>query len=195
MEKEKAKKTKSAHTPALAKKAAVRKPRTAKAKVAPPEVLAVSEIEKPVIATAEPEEILEIGEGYKIQKYYEATGKRKSAVARVRLFTSGENEFIVNGKPSLQYFQSLELQQIAESSLIKMKCSDKFRTVVLVRGGGIHAQAEAVRHGAARALIKFNQDFRKRLRRVGYITRDPRARERKKFGLKRARRAPQWGKR
>lgn len=131
----------------------------------------------------------------KLQKYFEAVGKRKSAVARVRLFTSGEKDFVVNGKTCLQYFQSPELEQIAQSSLQKMKCLDKFKTVILVRGGGIHAQAEAIRHGTARALIKFNQDFRKRLRRVGYITRDPRARERKKFGLKRARRAPQWTKR
>lgn len=128
-------------------------------------------------------------------KYYEAVGRRKTAVARVRMWTKGEKEFIVNEKSLVQYFPTLELQQIAMSSLEKMKCKDKFRVVAKVRGGGLSAQAEAIRHGTARALVLFNPDFRKRLRRVGYLTRDPRMRERKKFGLKRARRAPQWQKR
>jgi small subunit ribosomal protein S9 len=131
----------------------------------------------------------------KPSKYFEAVGRRKSAVARVRLFTNGEKEFLVNGKTISQYFQTPELQEIVQASLIKMRCLDKFRTLVLVRGGGLNAQAQAIRHGTARALVKFNQDFRKRLRKVGYLTRDPRKRERKKFGLKRARRAPQWQKR
>lgn len=131
----------------------------------------------------------------KASKYFEGVGKRKSSVARVRLFTNGQKEFLVNGKTCLEYFQNPELEQIAQASLIKMKCLDKFRTLVLVKGGGKHSQAEAVRHGSARALVKFNLEFRKRLRRVGFLTRDPRVRERKKFGLKRARRAPQWQKR
>jgi len=84
---------------------------------------------------------------------------------------------------------------VAASSLKKMKCLDQFKTQVLVKGGGISAQAEAVRHGTARALVLFNPDFKKRLKKAGYLTRDPRMRERKKFGLKRARRAPQWQKR
>lgn len=128
-------------------------------------------------------------------KYFEAVGRRKTAVARVRLFTQGEKEVIVNDKACKDYFPTLELQQVATLSLEKMKASEKFRVSVRVKGGGMHAQAEAVRHGIARALVKFNPDFRKRLRRVGYLTRDPRVRERKKFGLKRARRAPQWSKR
>ena len=76
-----------------------------------------------------------------------------------------------------------------------MKVLDKFKVTVRVKGGGIHSQAEAVRHGIARALVGINPDFRKRLRRVGYLTRDSRMRERKKFGLRRARRGPQWSKR
>ena len=76
-----------------------------------------------------------------------------------------------------------------------MKCVGHFKVSIKVSGGGVHSQAEAVRHGIARALVKFNADFRKKLRRAGHITRDPRKRERKKFGLKRARRAPQWSKR
>lgn len=128
-------------------------------------------------------------------KYYEAIGRRKTAIARVRLFTQGEKTILVNGKPYQNYFSTSELWQTADSSLVKMKCSEKFRVVVNTKGGGIVAQAEAVRHGISRALVKFNPDFRKRLRKIGYLTRDPRARERKKFGLKRARRAPQWAKR
>lgn len=128
-------------------------------------------------------------------KYYEARGARKTAVARVRLWTKGEKEFFVNGKHLSQYFPIPELQQTALASLRKMNVEGKFRIEVKVGGGGISAQAEAIRHGIARALVLFNPDFKKRLRKAGYLTRDPRMRERKKFGLKRARRAPQWAKR
>lgn len=131
----------------------------------------------------------------KPEKYYEAEGKRKTAYARIRLFAHGGKEFLVNNKPLQQYFPTFELQQIAQASLEKMKCLDKFRVSAKVKGGGHHAQAEAVRHGIARALVLFNPDFRKRLKVAGFLTRDPRMRERKKFGLKRARRAPQWQKR
>lgn len=128
-------------------------------------------------------------------RYFEAVGKRKTAVARVRLFTQGEKVFLVNEKPLNAYFSTLELQQTAGLSLRKMKCLDRFRVLVRVRGGGLSAQAEAIRHGIARALVLFNPNFRKRLKKSGYLTRDSRMRERKKFGLKRARRAPQWQKR
>jgi small subunit ribosomal protein S9 len=131
----------------------------------------------------------------KSSRYFEATGRRKTAVARVRLYTKGPKEILVNEKSYKVYFPTFELQKIVEAPLEKMKCFDKFHVLVKVKGGGIHAQAEAVRHGIARALVEFNPDFRKRLRRAGYLTRDPRQRERKKFGLKRARRAPQWQKR
>lgn len=131
----------------------------------------------------------------KPERYFEAIGRRKTAVARVRLFTRGEKEFLVNSKPYQQYFPLVEDQQTAISSMIKMKCLDKFRVTIVVKGGGRHAQAEAIRHGTARVLVDFNNNFRKRLRKAGFLTRDPRMRERKKFGLKRARRAPQWAKR
>jgi len=128
-------------------------------------------------------------------RYFEAVGRRKTAVARMRLFTKGGKEFLVNDKPYQAYFPTLVLQQAALASLEKMKCLDKFRISAKVKGGGLNAQAEAVRHGIARALVLFNPDFRKRLKKAGFLTRDPRMRERKKFGLKRARRAPQWKKR
>ena len=131
----------------------------------------------------------------KSDRYFEAIGRRKTAVARVRLFTKGDKEFLVNNKSYQQYFQTKEDQESAVASMKKMKCLDKFRITVKVKGGGHRAQAEAIRHGTARVLVDFNQNFRKRLRKAGFLTRDPRMRERKKFGLRRARRAPQWAKR
>lgn len=131
----------------------------------------------------------------KVDKYYEAIGRRKTAVARVRLHTKGDKEFIVNDKPYNKYFLHAQTQESAVASLKKMKSLDRFRIVAKVSGGGEHAQAEAVRHGIARVLVIFNENFKKRLRKAGFLTRDPRMRERKKFGLRRARRAPQWAKR
>lgn len=128
------------------------------------------------------------------ERYFEDVGRRKTATARVRLFTKS-GAFTVNGKPYGIYFPTLDLQKIVEDPLKEMKLWERFRVSVKVSGGGIHAQAEAVRHGLARCLIIFNRDFRKRLKRAGYLTRDPRMKERKKFGLKKARRAPQWQKR
>jgi len=131
----------------------------------------------------------------KPDRYFEAIGRRKTAVARVRLFTKGDKEFIVNDQPYQKYFQTVEDQESSVASMKKMKCLDKFRITVKVQGGGHRAQAEAIRHGTARVLVDFNNNFRKRLRKAGFLTRDPRMRERKKFGLKRARKAPQWAKR
>ncbi|XOB41024.1 MAG: 30S ribosomal protein S9 [Candidatus Nealsonbacteria bacterium] len=128
-------------------------------------------------------------------RYIEAVGRRKRAVARIRIFTKGENGFSINKKPFKKYFPTFELQKTALASLEKMKCLDKFNISVVIRGGGLNAQAEAVRHGTARALLLFNPDFRKRLKKAGFLKRDSRMRERKKPGLKRARRAPQWKKR
>ena len=155
----------------------------------------------PVLSTEEEDDFS--SEDFKIEKdlaskpdrYFEAIGRRKTAVARVRLFTRGDKAFLINSKPYQKYFILEEDQQIATSSMKKMKCLDKFRVSVIVKGGGHHAQAEAVRHGTARVLVDFNNNFRKRLRKAGYLTRDPRMRERKKFGLKRARNSPQWSKR
>lgn len=131
----------------------------------------------------------------KTNRYFEVVGRRKTATARVRLFPGSKKEFLVNGKDYKKYFSTPELQEKAISALQKMKSEDKFSVSAKVKGGGINAQAEAIRHGISRALVEFNPDFKKRLRKAGYLTRDPRMRERKKFGLKRARKAPQWSKR
>jgi len=145
---------------------------------------------KPIVKKVEKPEVVA-----RQVKYLEGVGRRKTAVARVRLIPQGEKTFLVNGKPIDTYFPAIELQQTAKAALERMSCLDKFGISVKVKGGGITAQAEAIRHGIARSLVLFNPDFRKRLNKAGFLTRDPRMRERKKFGLKRARRAPQWSKR
>jgi len=134
-------------------------------------------------------------EKLKPEKYLEAVGRRKTSVARIRLFSRGEKEFLINQKPIEKYFPTPYLQKTAKDSLAIMNCLDKFRVLTIVKGGGLQSQAEAIRHGIARVLVLSNPDFRKRLKKAGFLKRDPRMRERKKFGLKRARRAPQWAKR
>lgn len=128
-------------------------------------------------------------------RYWEAVGRRKTAVARIRLFTKGDRGVWVNAKPIAEYFVYNTLQRVATEAIDTMNSNDRFRVSAKVSGGGTRAQAEAIRHGTARALVLFNPDFRKRLKRAGFLTRDPRMKERKKFGLKGARKAPQWAKR
>ena len=130
----------------------------------------------------------------KKERYFEAVGRRKTAVARVRLYTR-KNGLEVNGQDFQKYFPIKRLQSKVFSPFEKMKISDKLGAVIKVKGGGINAQAEAIILGISRALTKFNPEFKKRLRRFGYLTRDSRVVERKKYGLKKARRAPQWKKR
>lgn len=134
------------------------------------------------------------GKGKRLDRYFEGVGRRKTAVARVRLFTKA-GDFLINGRLYTEFFKTLDQQKIVEEALQKMKLFGRFRISVKIMGGGSHAQAEAVRHGLARCLVKFNPDFRKRLKRATFLKRDSRAKERKKFGLKKARRAPQWAKR
>ncbi|KUK50006.1 MAG: 30S ribosomal protein S9 [Parcubacteria bacterium 33_209] len=128
-------------------------------------------------------------------KYFEGIGRRKTSVARVRLYTKGDKDIVVNEVDYKEYFKIADHQSIILDSLEKMKSMGRFRVVATVKGGGVHSQAEAIRHGIARALVVFNPDYRKRLRKANFLTRDSRMKERKKFGLKRARKAPQWSKR
>jgi len=130
----------------------------------------------------------------KPERYFEAVGRRKTAVARVRLFTK-KTDIEANGKDLKVYFPTLRLQRAVTAPFDKMKIADKLGASIKLSGGGISAQAEAASLGISRALVKFNADFRKRLKRFGHLTRDSRAVERKKYGLKKARRAPQWKKR
>jgi small subunit ribosomal protein S9 len=129
------------------------------------------------------------------KRYYQGTGRRKTAVARVRLFP-GSGEFVVNGKQIAEYFGMRDLFQkelIRPLELTGNAAS--FNVLVKVRGGGVAGQVGAVRHGIARALLDLNAELRPTLKKAGLLTRDPRVKERKKPGLKRARKRPQYTKR
>ena len=128
-------------------------------------------------------------------KYFEGVGRRKTAIARVRISSQKEKSFIINTKPLEDYFPLKNLQKIVLSPLNLADCLDKFQVSAKVKGGGMTSQAEAIRHGLSRALVLFDAELRKQLKKAGFLKRDPRMKERKKFGLKRARRAPQWQKR
>jgi small subunit ribosomal protein S9 len=121
-------------------------------------------------------------------------GRRKEATARVRLI-SGEQGIVVNGKALEVYFPYKLHQALIQEPMKLVGMDQNFGVTVKVEGGGSSGQAGAVRHGIARALVALNAEFRKTLKAVGFLTRDPRAKERKKPGLRRARRAPQWSKR
>jgi len=128
------------------------------------------------------------------QGQYMGTGRRKTSVARVRL-VAGSGNIVVNGQPVEEYFPTPVQQTIVKQPLEATKTAGKFDVIVKVEGGGMSGQAGAVRHGIARALLKADETLRPILRKYGFLTRDPRMKERKKYGLKKARRAPQFSKR
>lgn len=128
-------------------------------------------------------------------QYFYASGKRKSAVARVRLYPNGKGEITVNEKPASKYFSLLTSMGKVKQPLKLTGLTSKFDISVKVVGGGSSAQAEAIRHGISRALLEFNSELRTTLKKAGLLTRDARIKERKKPGLKRARKAPQFSKR
>ena len=130
----------------------------------------------------------------KKERYVEGIGRRKTAIARVRL-TKGNGAAMVNDKKVGDYFSVPRLKDVALAPLADLKILGDYDIHVHVSGGGVHAQAEAVRHGIARALVIINEEFKHRLHTLGFLTRDSRMVERKKYGLKKARRAPQWKKR
>lgn len=124
-----------------------------------------------------------------------AIGRRKTSIASVRIAPGKAGAITVNGKPFESYFTTYELRGILTNPLKMVGMESAVIVDANVHGGGIRGQAEAVRLGLCRALVEWNAAYRKTLKKLGYLTRDPRAKERKKFGLKRARRAPQWSKR
>ena len=128
-------------------------------------------------------------------KYFEAVGRRKTAIARVRLFPEAKTTYYINGKNLEAYFPVREMQVTASEALVNSKAAEKFLVSVHVKGGGISAQSEAIRHGIARALLEYDIELRGKIKKLGYLKRDPRAKERRKFGLKKARKSPQWSKR
>ena len=132
-------------------------------------------------------------------KYIEAIGRRKTSTARVRITEASKASFVVNNKDAKEYFQTEETRRLIQDPMIKGlitgKANTKWGVEVRVSGGGMHSQSEAVRHGLSRALVAFDLEFRPKLKTLGFLKRDPRAKERRKFGLKKARKAPQWSKR
>ncbi|MFH1565138.1 MAG: 30S ribosomal protein S9 [bacterium] len=127
--------------------------------------------------------------------YIRAVGRRKTAVARVRLFKSGKGNITVNNKDWKNYFPTASLQYTVFSPIKLASLGNDIDFTIKVVGGGSSGQADAVRHGIAKALLKFNEELKPSLRKSGFLSRDSRKKERKKPGLKRARRAPQWKKR
>jgi small subunit ribosomal protein S9 len=126
--------------------------------------------------------------------YFYGTGRRKTSIARVRLLT-GSGSVIVNGKPLEEHLPLATLQAVVVEPLRVTNTLERFNAIVTVEGGGIAGQAGAIRHGIARALVQSDEGLKPVLRKHGLLTRDPRIKERKKYGLKRARKAPQYTKR
>lgn len=127
-------------------------------------------------------------------RYVETVGRRKTSVARVRISSGGKPGIVANTKEYSLYFPKY-LREIVEEPLKEIKLLNKVRVEAKIKGGGISSQAGALRHGIARGLEKINADFRKPLKKLGFLRRDSRMKERRKFGLKKARKAPQWSKR
>jgi len=129
------------------------------------------------------------------ERYVEAVGRRKTAIARVRIFVDSKTNFIINDKDLHEYFPTEALQLKVKEAFSSSKVASKFRVSAKLSGSGITSQAGALRHGISRALVKFDEELRKDLKKAGFLKRDPRSKERKKPGLKKARKAAQWSKR
>ena len=131
----------------------------------------------------------------KAERYIETIGRRKTAAARVRVTPGAKQSITINDQDIDAYFKTDEQKRVAVDALAKAKLSVKFKITARVAGGGLSAQAESVRHGISRALVLFDAELRKKLKKAGFLKRDPRSKERRKFGLKKARKSPQWSKR
>ena len=131
----------------------------------------------------------------KTNNYVEAVGRRKTAVARVRLMSGSKGLFMINDRPLTNYFPTTALQSVVKRPFSSQKMDGAYAVTVKVTGGGIHSQAEAISHGIARALVIQDTALKPALKKEGLLARDARAKERRKFGLKKARKSPQWSKR
>ena len=129
------------------------------------------------------------------RQYQYGTGRRKSSIARVRLYQGGTGSITINGRDINDYFGLETLKMVVRQPLNSTDTLGKVDIVATVEGGGVSGQAGALRHGISRALLQVNPEFRPILKKAGFLTRDPRMKERKKYGLKAARRAPQFSKR
>ena len=131
---------------------------------------------------------------YETNPYFYGTGRRKESVARVRVY-AGTGKIIINGRDIDDYFGLDTLKLIVRQPLTLTETTEKFDIICRVNGGGVSGQAGAIRHGLSRALLQYSDELRPVLKKAGFLTRDPRMKERKKYGLKAARRAPQFSKR
>ena len=127
--------------------------------------------------------------------YMYGTGRRKSSVARVRVYPNGSGNITINGRDIEEYFGLETLKMVVRQPLNETNTLGKVDIIATVEGGGVSGQAGALRHGISRALLQVDPEFRPALKKAGFLTRDPRMKERKKYGLKAARRAPQFSKR
>lgn len=168
--------------PTTAKKTATRKPAVRRVHAKK------DEAGTDVVVTPKPAKVIH-------RTYLFAVGRRKEAVARVRWSKEGTGEITVNQRPIANYFPSVELQLTVRGPLVVTQQEHQGTISIKVAGGGIQGQADAARLGIARALVQNDPDLRIPLKRSGFLHRDPRVKERKKYGLRRARRAPQWQKR
>ena len=131
----------------------------------------------------------------KEKEYFRAIGRRKTSTAVVKLTKAAKNSYTINGKDFTEYFKTADLRKIVTSAFETASPTMKFEVIVTTKGGGIHSQAESVRHGISRALVLHDGELRHVLKKAKMLKRDPRQVERKKFGLKKARKSPQWSKR
>ena len=131
---------------------------------------------------------------YETKPYFYGTGRRKSSVARVRVY-NGTGKITINVRDIVDYFGLETLKLVVRQPLVLAEIENKFDIVVRVAGGGVSGQAGAIRHGLSRALLLYDENLRPVMKKAGFLTRDPRMKERKKYGLKAARRAPQFSKR
>lgn len=202
----------SVKTPVKTKKPAVKKVTKEKVLKTP-----VSHEKEEVVTSPEEEIVADIMEDAELsdteasgddknekkEKYYQAVGRRKESIAIVRLSTKKSTDAIdgdyallrVNDKDYRDYFTDKILQSIIESPLRKLKSLNRFKATVKVKGGGMSGQADAIKAGISRTLVLFDLNFRKKLKKSGFLTRDPRVKERRKYGLKKARKSPAWSKR
>ncbi|HVY72962.1 MAG TPA: 30S ribosomal protein S9 [Candidatus Paceibacterota bacterium] len=129
------------------------------------------------------------------ERYIETVGRRKTSIARARLTPAAKTSAVINGKDVNEYFSTDSLRAVAMEAFLKVPLTGQFTAEVVVKGGGIAGQATAVRHAISRALIEFDRNLRTPLKKEGFLKRDPRAKERKKPGLVKARKRKQWSKR
>ena len=190
-------KPKAVKAPAVPKKPAVAHPKPKASKAPKPQEelkAAVEQASSEAVITSEPIEekaaIFKVPSG----KNYYGVGRRKTSVAQI-LLTGGNGTFTINKLPFEKYFGTADLQRVASQPLDAVGLLKQISFKAKVSGGGIHSQAEAVRHGISRAILLLNPESRRTLKKLGFLMRDPRVKERKKPGLKRARRAPQFSKR